>query len=211
MNSNDIREQINLALEHEQRTGDTARLIKNHLASTGVKLTPAQQTDYLNFIKSYIQETPDFMDAAFQASQQNQMLNLMQPLLDAAFNYWAEENDFIPDNLGLIGLADDAYLTRMFMETVSSLHLQQTGQPLLSIDLAPANRVMRHIIGEPLVLQLDAHIGQALASQLIQTNLNQLMNFAGSFNLGMPDYGSYMSQYDIDHEVNVHLGAMGVV
>ena len=135
----------------------------------------------------------------------------MFALIDAAFAYWAEELDFIPDNLGLIGLADDAYLTRMFMETISGMHIQQTGQPLLSIDLGPPNRVMRNLIGEPMVTQLEAHIGQTIANQLMQTSLQQLMNFGGPFNLGMPDYGNYMSQYQLDQEVNVRLGAMGVV
>lgn len=42
-------------------------------------------------------------------------------------------------------------------------------------------------------------------------SMQQLMTFGGPFSLGMPDYGNYMSQYQIDEAVNVELGAMGVV
>ena len=211
MNSHDIRAQIDRAFAEEERSGDTARLLAEHSANTGLNLTLAQQADCLTFVKAYIHETPDIMDAAFQAAQESNMLGTMQPVLDAAFNYWAEQQDYIPDNLGVIGLVDDAYLTRMFMESISGLHAQQTGRPLLSIDLGPANRVMRNIIGEPLVTQLEAHVGQTIASQLMQASMEQLMNFGGSFNLGIPDFGNYMSQYEIDRDVDIKLGAMGVV
>ncbi len=211
MNSNDIRTMINNSFEHEERTGDTAQLLAQYSINSGLNLTAEQQADCLAFIKGYVLETPDLMDAAFHSANQTNMLGTMQPVLDAAFHYWAEEQDFIPDNLGLFGLTDDAYLTRMFMESISALHLQQVGTPLLSIDLGPANRVMRQLIGEPVISQLEVHIGQTIASQLMQTSLQQLMNFGGPFSLGMPDYGNYMSQYQIDEAVNVRLGAMGVV
>ncbi len=211
MNSDDIRTQIDRAFAHEKRTGNTAQLLMQHSANTGLNLTSVQQTDCLNFIKAYILETPDLMDAAFQSAKQSNMLGTMQPVLDAAFHYWAEQQDYIPDNLGLIGLTDDAYLTRMFMEAISGLHAEQTGGPLLSLDLGPANQVMRKLIGEPIVTQLETHVGETMANQLIQTSMQQLMNFNGPFNLGMPDFGNYMSQYEIDREVDVRLGAMGVV
>jgi uncharacterized membrane protein YkvA (DUF1232 family) len=210
MDSNDIRSQINAAFEHEDRTKTVAKLLAEHLARAGASLTPAQQTDCLNFVKAYIREAPDIMDAAFHAAQQAGVLDATRPIFDAAFNYWAEQHDFIPDKLGLIGVADDAYLTRMFMEAVSGLHAAKAGRPLLSVDLGPANRVMRGLIGEPIVTQLDALVGQTIAGQMIQSGLQQLAGF-GSLDLSMPGYGNYISQYDIDHEVNVRLGAMGVV
>lgn len=211
MNSNDIRTQIQKAIKHEQQTHNTAQLFEKNSNNLGLGLSAIQQEEILNFVKSYVIETPDIMDAAFHAAQQANMLAMLQPILDAAFNYWQQELDFIPDNLGLIGLADDAYLTRVFMHSVSVLYTAQTGQSLLSIDLAPANLAMRNILGDPVVTQLEVHVGQTIASQLMQTNINQLMNFAGPLSMNMPGYGDYMNQYDLDHEVDVRLGAMGVI
>ena len=209
MNSNDIRSLMNFAFEHEEQTQTVAMLFADTLAATGVPLTLAQQTEYLEFVKGYVRETPDIMDAAYHAAQQDRALDAMQPIFDAAFSYWSEQHDFIPDNHGLIGLADDAYLTRMFMESVSDLHSANTGHPLLSIDLAPANRMMRSIIGEPIVSQLEALIGQTVASQMIQAGLQNLAGF-GSLDLNVSGYSDYISNYEIDQDVNIGLGAMGI-
>lgn len=208
MNSDYIRSQINAAFDHEERTKTVANLLSEHLKRIGVHLTFEQQTDCLNFVKAYIRETPDILDAAFHAAQQVGVLESMQPIFNSAFNYWAEEHDFIPDNLGLIGLADDAYLTRMFIEGASGLHAASTGQPLLSIDLGPPNRVMRGLIGEPIATQLDALVGQTLAGQMIQSGLQQLAGF-GSLGLDMPGFGSYMDQYEIDRQVDHQMGLIG--
>lgn len=210
MDSNQIRTMINTAIEHEDQTGNLATLLSDHLAKNGVSLTAKQQSDCLSFIKEYILDTPDIMDAVFNAAQKAGILHSMQPLFDTAFHYWAEEYDFIPDNLGLVGFADDAYLTRMFMETISNLHRQQTGQSLLAVDLGPPNRLMRNLIGEPIVTQLDTVVGQTIASQIIQTSMQQLSSFTGGLNIGMPNLGG-INNYDIQHEVDVRLGAMGVV
>ena len=210
MNSNDIRNTINETLEHEERTNHVANLLTDHLRQVGVSMTAEQQADCLNFIKAYVRETPDLMDQAFSAAQQAGVLNQFQPILDQCFNYWATPNDFVPDNLGLIGNADDAYLTRMFLEAASGLQATQTGRPLLSVDLGPANRVMRGLIGEPIATNLDATVGQSIAAQLIQSGLQQLGGFGG-LNLNMPNYGNYMSQYEIDRAVDVKLGSMGIV
>jgi uncharacterized membrane protein YkvA (DUF1232 family) len=210
MDSNQIRTMIHNAIEHEEKTGNVATLLAEHLAISGVSLTAQQQSDCLDFIKAYIRETPDIMDAAYFAAQKSGVLHSMQPVFDAAFNYWAEPYDFIPDNLGLIGLTDDAYLTQMFMETISNLHRQQTGQSLLDLDLGPANKLMRNLIGEPVVTQLETVLGQTIASQIIQITMQQLSSFTGGLNIGMTNLTN-INDYDLQHEVDVRLGAMGVV
>jgi len=210
MNSNDIRRMTTQAIEHEERTGATAKLLARHCALHRVRLSKKSQSDYVNFAIAYIRETPDLMDAAFQAAQQAGVLSRLQAIFDAAFEYWNEQHDFIPDNQGLVGIADDAYLTRMFMESISNIHAQQTGAPLLAVDLGAANRAMRHLIGEPIASQLDALVGQRIAGPMIQSGLQQLMSF-GQLKMGMPSFGNYMSQYEIDRAVDVKMGAMGIV
>ena len=210
MNSDAVRKQIQNAIAHEQKTGNVAKTLAQHLATHGVSLTPQQQAECLGFIKAFVSETPDIMDAAYVAAQQAGVLGSAQPIFDTAFQYWATGHDYIPDHLGLIGLTDDAYLTRMFLEAISNLHRQQTGGPLLNVDLGPANRVMRGLIGEPLASQLDAVVAQTVAAQAIQAGMQQIAAFAGGLNFGMPDLGA-ISQYEIDEQVDVQLGAMGVV
>ncbi len=210
MNSNTVRAQIQEAIEHEEKTGNVAKTLDQHLAAHGLSLTSEQQAECLGFIKAYVSETPEIMDAAYAAAQQAGVLGSVQPIFDTAFQYWATGYDFIPDHLGLIGLTDDAYLTRMFLESISNLHCQQTGGPLLGVDLGPANRVMRGLIGEPVASQLDAAVGQTIAAQAIQAGMQQLAAFTGGLDFAMPNLGA-INQYEIDREVDVRLGAMGVV
>ena len=209
MDSEQIRKMINTAIEHEDQTGNLAGMLSDHIAKARISLTGQQQSECIAFIKAYIAETPDIMDSVYNAAQRAGVLDSMQPVFNTAFHYWSEKHDFTPDNLGLIGLADDAYLTRLFMEAISSLHAQQTGQPLIGVDLGPANRLMRNLIGEPVVTQLDAMVGQTVASQVIQTTLQQLTSFTGGLNIGVPSLAN-INDYDLQHEVDVRLGAMGV-
>lgn len=210
MDSNAIREQIRKAMEHEDRTGAAASMVSRHVADNRISMTAQQQAECLLFVKAYVGETPDIMDAAFHAARQAGVLQTVQPVFDAAFQYWAEPHDYIPDHLGLMGLTDDAYLTRMFMETISNLHHQQAGGPLLGVDLGPPNRVMRHLIGEPIATQLDAAVGQTVAAQVIQASLQGLSAFTGGLNFPMGDLGQ-INQYDIDRQVDVQMGALGIV
>jgi hypothetical protein len=205
MNSNDIRSQIKKAIEHEERTNTVAKVLADK-KNTGARLTLEQQKNCLNFIKEYIRETPDIMDAVYRAAQQVGALNQVSPIFDTAFNYWTNQYDYIPDNVGLGGLMDDAYLTRMFLESVSNIHALSTGRPLLSIDLRSPNNAMRALIGEPIATMLDTAVGQTIAGQMIQAGLQQLGGI-GAFNLNMPT----LSTYDIQEEAKLRLGAMGVV
>jgi uncharacterized membrane protein YkvA (DUF1232 family) len=213
MNSNDIRSQIQRAVEKERRTGNVNQALAAHLARTGASMSDQQRAECLGFITAYIQETPDILDAAFSAARGAGVLQSMQPIFDAAFNYWADPNDVFPDHIGLLGLVDDAYLSRLFIETISNLHRQQTGAPLLAGDLGPANRVVRGLIGEPFATQLDAAVGQTVAAQAIQASMQQLMQFGGGLSFGMGNLGAMQSainMHEIEQQVDVQLGAMGI-
>ena len=209
MNSDDLRRTITDALAHEERTQTTARLLAQHLKRTGIGLTPAQQENCMNFVKAYIRESPDLMDSAYQAGNAVGALSQLQPVFDAAFSYWSETHDFIPDDQGLVGIADDAYLTRLLLESVSMLQAQQAGCPLLSVDLGPANRVMRALIGEPVASKLDTLVAQTVAGRIIRSSLQQLRG-VGQLPMRMPNYGSYVSGCERERIVDVQLGSMGI-
>ena len=90
---------------------------------------------------------------------------------------------------------------------------QQTGTPLIAGDLGPANRVVRGLIGEPFATQLDAGVGQTVAAQAIQASMEQLMQFGGGLNFGLGNLGgmqSAINMRDIEHQVDVQLGGMGI-
>ena len=209
MNSRELRSRIDRAIAEDERTGNLAKLLADHLKRSGVSMPPAQQAATVAFIRTYIKQTPDILDAVFAAATRAKVIDGMQSIFDAAFHYWAVRDDLIPDQNGLIGLADDAYLSLHLMEVASNQHQQQAGRPLLSIDLGAANQMMRGLIGEPIASQLDAIVGQTVAARSIQIGLRQLGGFGGAFPLMMPDFGGGSSYSDISREADIRLGAMG--
>jgi uncharacterized membrane protein YkvA (DUF1232 family) len=146
----------------------------------------------------------EFEKAAREAGIRNEVL----PILQAAEQYFLQPLDAIPDNMGLIGLMDDAYLAHCLFQSVSDQHQQDTGQALLGADMTAANRVIRVLIGEPLATALDVSVTSVLQGPTLQQSVQQLMSFAARAPINVPDpiYGNA----SIDDIVKVRLGAMGI-
>ena len=84
-------------------------------------------------------------------------------ILKMVESYWIEDDDVIPDNLGIFGLLDDAYCSLSSMQSLSDLYRMQSGKHLFPDDLSAANNIMRKIIGEPYISQLDELVNAAIA------------------------------------------------
>jgi uncharacterized membrane protein YkvA (DUF1232 family) len=203
MDSKGVRRLINDGLEHEQRTGS----VREMLAGKG--LTPEQQNEMLGFIKSYVAEAPELIEAAYHGAASAGILDSVKPLFEAAFKYWATEHDFIPNHMGLVGITDDAYLSRTLMSHVSDAHFKRFGRPLFSLNLEPANQAMRKVIGEPVATRLDDAVRRTLNEPGIQTVLQGLSGF-GSVDMGLPNYGGYLEHAAIESGVDVKLGSIGL-
>jgi hypothetical protein len=89
-------------------------------------------------------------------------------------SYWIEDDDVIPDSLGIFGLLDDAYCSLSSMQTLSDLYRMQTGKYLFPDDLTSANKVMRKIIGEPYITQLDQIVSKAVEDARVKEAIELL-------------------------------------
>jgi uncharacterized membrane protein YkvA (DUF1232 family) len=107
------------------------------------------------FVCRYIELVPYMMKVAWTAASTVGLGNPMGRILDVVESYWLEGEDIIPDQLGVIGLLDDAYCSLTSMQLVSDHYQFQTGKYLFPDDLTGANRAMRSIIGEPYASDLD--------------------------------------------------------
>lgn len=107
------------------------------------------------FVLSYIQQVPYMMKVAWTAASNVGLEREMGRILEMVESYWAEGDDVIPDDLGAIGLLDDAYCSLTSLQAVSDHYQLQTGKYLFPNDLTHANRVMRRVIGEPYASELD--------------------------------------------------------
>ncbi|MEJ8566841.1 YkvA family protein [Elongatibacter sediminis] len=108
-----------------------------------------------DFVKSYVEQVPYMMKVAHTAAGNVGLAPQMDRILQSVVSYWEQDDDIIPDHLGIIGLLDDAYCSLTSLQTVSDHFQLQTGKYLFPDNLTGANRVMRRIIGEPYVTDLD--------------------------------------------------------
>jgi len=106
------------------------------------------------FITAYIEQVPYMMTVAWTAAHNVGLEAEMASILEMVNGYWIEGDD-IPDELGAIGLLDDAYCSLTSLQAVSDHYRLQTGKYLFPDDLTAANKAMRRIIGEPYSSELD--------------------------------------------------------
>ncbi len=116
-----------------------------------------------SFIYNYIEQVPYLLTVAWTSARNVGLENEIKSILEMVESYWIEDDDVIPDSLGIIGLLDDAYCSLSSMQTLSDLYRMQSGKHLFPDDLTAANKIMRKIIGEPYTTQLDEIVSRAVA------------------------------------------------
>jgi uncharacterized membrane protein YkvA (DUF1232 family) len=134
----------------------------------------AQETDLENgarFVLGYIKQVPYMMKVAWTAACNVGLEDEMKQILDMVQSYWLEGDDVIPDDLGVIGLLDDAYCSLSSLQAVSDHFQLQTGKYLFPDNLSSANRAMQKIIGEPYATDLD----RIVITTMQQTGLIEAM------------------------------------
>lgn len=152
----------------------------------GVSAQPEDLELGARFIRSYIEQVPYMMKVAWTAAGNVGLQSQMKEILEMVQSYWIEGDDVIPDELGVIGLLDDAYCSLTSLQSVSDHFRLQTGKHLFPNDLGDANRAMRKIIGEPYASELDrivirtmSETGLIKAVQSLASEEKQL-NFAAN-------------------------------
>jgi uncharacterized membrane protein YkvA (DUF1232 family) len=139
--------------------GDTAPELHDLLAVVSERQGAQAGEDEIRrgsrFVMAYIGQVPYMMKIAWTAASNVGLHKEMERILEMVRSYWIEGNDVIPDELGVIGLLDDAYCSLTSLQAVSDHYRLQTGKHLFPDDLGAANRAMRRIIGEPYASELD--------------------------------------------------------
>lgn len=114
------------------------------------------------FVIGYIEQVPYMLRVAITAAMNVGLEAEMSQIVDMVQSYWVQDEDVIPDSLGVIGLLDDAYCSLVTLQAVSDHYRLQTGKHMFPDDLTLANRVMRKIIGDPYVAELDRFVTNAI-------------------------------------------------
>jgi uncharacterized membrane protein YkvA (DUF1232 family) len=129
----------------------------------GVHPTESALARGSSFIYNYIEQVPYLLTVAWTSARNVGLETEISSILDMVESYWIEDDDVIPDSLGIFGILDDAYCSLSSLQSVSNLFRMQTGKHLFPDDLTAANGVIRKILGEPYVTELDEISSNAIA------------------------------------------------
>lgn len=202
---------IDKAIKHENRTGDLANLASEVAWQHGRKMTMDEARGVSAFVTGYVNMVPALLEEGLNASSRFGIRNEMQQMLHEVEYYWRLEQDLIPDSLGLQGITDDAYASLYLMQALSDYCKSMHGQALLSSDLTGMNSVIRNLLGEAIAATLEQKVAMTIGQNMVGQVFNQA--YQNIFSSGF-SFGNYMnawnSQREIEQQVDVQLGAMGI-
>jgi uncharacterized membrane protein YkvA (DUF1232 family) len=155
METAQIKNMITAQFSDPHAATDLQELLSVVAEREGAKPDHTQLARGASFIYSYIEQVPYMLTVAWTSAKSVGLEAEIESILTMVVSYWIEDDDVIPDSLGIIGLLDDAYCSLLSMQTMSDFYQLQTGKFLFPDDLTAANSIMRKIIGEPYATELD--------------------------------------------------------
>jgi hypothetical protein len=179
-----IESMIGQAIADGQAAGDLTDLLAAVADRNGREPDTAQLSRGAGFVLAYIEFVPYMMKVAHTAAHNVGLEEEMQRILDMAHSYWLEDDDVIPDELGVIGVLDDAYCSLTSLQTVSDHYRLLTGKHLFPDDLTGANAAMRQVIGEPYATELDRIVERTLKATGLVESVRNLAEDEKRINLG---------------------------
>lgn len=174
MKTNAIKQQIETNCGAEDALDDVYELLVAVAAKS--EQNPDEQSLQIaaQFVIDYICQVPYVIKVAWTAAEQVGLEQPMQIILDTVIGYWERDDDVIPDSIGAVGLIDDAYCSLYSLQMVSDHYRMLTGKHLFPDNLAPANRSIRQLLGQPYAADLDRFVIETLNTAQIMPALQQL-------------------------------------
>ena len=140
----------------------------------GVEASPGELERGVGFVTGYIEQVPYMLKVARTSAANVGLEQEIDCILDTVLGYWMEGDDVIPDELGVIGLMDDAYCSLTLLQAVSDQYRLMTGKHLFPDDLTAANEAMHRIIGEPYVSELDTLVVRTMKEACVIDSVKKL-------------------------------------
>ena len=147
---------------------DLHQLLAAVAERAGAKPSEAELAQGSSFIYNYMEQVPYLLTVAWTSARSVGLESEIKSILNMVESYWIEDDDVIPDNLGIVGLLDDAYCSLSSLQTLSDLYRMQSGKFLFPDDLTAANKIMAKIIGEPFISELDEIVTRAVADARVK-------------------------------------------
>jgi len=207
MKTTKIRNQINEAIQKDKVSSQFYQQVKLFLTQTGKDNSPKVVTEVVEFVYDYLRRVPEIMIVLMKESSKAGIQEYIKPIIDITEAYFEEQNDLIPDKMGIIGFLDDAYFAMFFIQSINNSYMLQVGRPLISLDYTMPNQAVRVLLGEPIASQLELFATKSLVENQILTPMNYLIdNHCPTITFKDPIWGTTT----VEERVNTQLGAWGI-
>ncbi len=181
MDISSLNEQIEAAVAIEAKEGHLANYLRDRATGRGVSLTDSELGAALELFENYIRSVPTLLAAASASAAGTPVEALMVKVMEAAVTYWDERDDLVPDELGVLGLLDDAYFSLRMLALVSARLREESGQTLVADDLSALDDVVRDILGAKLTEVLDELVILSLSNAPVDELIATIAEHSGDF------------------------------
>lgn len=176
-----LNEMIDTAIAIEAKDGHLANLLEERARERGETLGETERREALELFEGYIRSVPLLLAAAAKSAVGTPVEAVMTQVIAASVAYWDEEEDLVPDHLGVLGLLDDAYFTLRILQLVSRRLSEESGHVLVKDDLTALDAVVCDIIGEQLADVLDELVMLSLSNTPVDELIAKVSEHAGNF------------------------------
>lgn len=200
------------AFAHEEATHALERMIRGAMierhgsGARNAELIEKRTDEALGFVRDYVGKSAEVLAGMLEAAGDAGLSDDLMPVFIAADDYLVRAVDFIPEHLGLAGVTDDAYIAQSLAQRLCDAHAARTGTRLMSIDLTPANELMRRMIGEPIATALDATVREILGLRDVHLARERLEKCTARLKLRMPD--PYAGKVATGDDLDLHIGSL---
>jgi hypothetical protein len=177
-----IRNQLDNAWANEARTGAFAILIREQLVHAGAGAVPEDSQTVRDILEGWrlqLDNVPALIDALREAAAAAGVAGAVEPVLSACESYFLDADDVLPDQYGILGLLDDAYLALSLIHGLSEQHRERTGHALMHAELGESIASVRLLFRGTRLAALDERIASALCRPEMTRAVEQLDAFRG--------------------------------
>lgn len=180
MDISSLHDMIETAVAIEAKQAHLANLLDERARAKGHTLGERERREALDLFEGYIRSVPELLAAAEASSVGTPVEAIMAQVIRAAVAYWDEAEDLVPDELGVLGLLDDAYFSLQMLRSVSDRLEAESGHKLIAEDLSSLDAIVRDLLGG-LTGVLDEFVTLSLSNAPVDELIAAVAEHAGSF------------------------------
>lgn len=168
MNITGLKRRIADAMAQPDSVGAMQRWLESRLPALhpSIRVENDQVETLYRFVRAYIEQVPDVLEAAAAVAQAAQLRERMLPVLKVAEAFFLQPPDLPSEHKGLITLLDEAYLAHRLVEEVNDRYVANGIAPLIPTDTTRANLIVHQLMGESFANRLDTAVATAVAGLL---------------------------------------------